>query len=300
MGNNKKILICGLGAIGGYYASRFYNNRYNLKILADKDRIERYRKTPRIINGVSCSFDYILPDNNDFKADLIIIATKSNGLNDAIENINNFITDETIILSFLNGITSERKLIERYGNKVLYSYLLGHTFFRNGNKITHDGHEKIIFGSTIQNDHRIEIVKNILEDIDVEYDISADILRSLWQKFCFNCCVNQLSAITRMTFGEIRQSKNALNLIKNICIEIEEIAKNEGITKPDFYNNVIKSLDLMIPNGKTSMLQDIEAGRTPETDLFGDTIVNLGEKHNIETPYNKIISEIIKSLTFSI
>lgn len=295
---NKKdnIIICGLGAIGGYYAVRFQDKDYNLKVLVDKDRIERYKKTPRIINGEERNFDYILPDKTGYKADLIIIATKSNGLKDIIKNIKNFVSDNTVILSFLNGITSEKEIISVYGDKVLYSYLLGHTFFRSGNEITHDGHAKIIYGSTEKNDTRVEYIQRIFEDISVGYEISDNILKAQWQKFCFNCCVNQLSALNRMTFGELSRSEKAMEIMRHICSEVEEVAKHEGIPEPDFYHNLTESLALMIPEGKTSMLQDIEAGRKPETDIFGKTVAHLGDKHNIPTPYNKVISDILDSL----
>ncbi|MCR5266484.1 MAG: ketopantoate reductase family protein [Cyanobacteria bacterium RUI128] len=297
MGNNKNnILICGLGAIGGYYAVRFQDKGYNLKVLVDKDRIKRYKETPRIINGEVRKFDYILPDETGFNTDIIIIATKSNGLKDVIKNIKNFVTDNTIILSFMNGITSEKEIIGVYGNKVLYSYLLGHTFFRNGNEITHDGHAKIIYGSTKENDDRVEYLRQTFENIGVGYEISDNILKAQWQKFCFNCCVNQLSALNKMTFGELSNSKKSMEIMRHICSEVEEVAKCEGIPEPDFYHNLADSLALMIPEGKTSMLQDIESGRKPETDIFGKTVVLLGVKHNVPTPYNKVISDILDSL----
>ena len=53
----------------------------------------------------------------------------------------------------------------------------------------------------------------------------------------------------------------------------------------------------MIPEGKTSMLQDVESGIHPETDIFGKKVVELGKKHGFETPYNKIITEIIESIS---
>lgn len=296
MNKINNVLICGLGAIGGYYASIFVENNINLKVLVDKSRFERYKTTPRIINGKKYDFDYVLPDNTDYKADLIIISTKSSGLDRAISEIRNFVQEDSIIMTFLNGITAEKKIIAEYGEKVLYSYLLGHTFFRKDNEINHDGNAKIIFGSTADNDIRTELVKDVLDRIGAGYEVSDDIIKSQWEKFCFNCCVNQISALTRQTFGEIKDSENDLDLIKNICYEIEQVAIAEGIKQPDFYTSTRKSLELMISDGKTSMLQDVEAGRAPEIDLFGATVVELGEKHGINTPYNRVLTDLLSGL----
>ena len=296
MSEIKNILICGLGAIGGYYASVFYNHGYNIKILADKERLERYTKTPRIINGRTYNFDYLLPDDR-FDADLIIIATKSNGLASVISNIHNFVGEKTIILSFLNGITSEQKIIEKYGDKVLYSFLLGHTFFRNGNEIIHDGQADINFGSNKDEDERINLLKTLFDKTEIRYKVSDNIIKSQWLKFCFNCCVNQLSAVTRKTFGEIKSSEECLYIIERICDEISKVAKAEGITDTtDFYSSTLKSLDIMLPEGKTSMLQDVESGQKPETDIFGETVCKLGEKHHISTPYNRVLTDILKAI----
>lgn len=70
-------------------------------------------------------FNYILPDDN-FDADLIIIATKASGLDSAVKMIKNFVSSKTIILSLLNGISSEEVIRSAYPEaKVLKSYLSG-------------------------------------------------------------------------------------------------------------------------------------------------------------------------------
>ena len=111
MNEIKKVLICGIGAIGSILAhkiSKFDNE--NLKILVDKNRLNSYTKSPKIFNGEELNLNYITPENTDFKADLIIIATKFNALNDVVKNIENFVDENTIIMSILNGISSEEIL----------------------------------------------------------------------------------------------------------------------------------------------------------------------------------------------
>lgn len=296
MSKIKNVLICGLGAIGGYYASVIFNNGcFNLKVLIDESRLDKYKNNPRIINEREYTFDYLLPTDSYFDADLIIIATKSSGLSGAIHNIKNFIKPDTIILSFLNGISSEDMIASVYGeDKVLYSYLLGHTFFRKDNVITHDGNARIIFGSKYKNDTKVETVRQFFEQIGVQYKVSDNIITALWNKFCFNCCANQLSAITGQTFEQLRTDEKSLYIMECIAKEISLIAEKEGIFGYDkFWENTKISLDIMIPEGKTSMLQDVEAGIKPETDIFGKTVVELGKKHGIEIIYNKLISDLI-------
>ena len=138
-----KVIICGLGAVGVTFGSKMLG-KCDLRILVDKARLEKYTKTPHKLNEKDLNFEYILPDEN-FPADLIIISTKSFGLNSAIEMIKNFVNKNTIIISLLNGITSEEIIQQHYPEaKVLKSYFIGHSAVRNENNITQDGVGEIV------------------------------------------------------------------------------------------------------------------------------------------------------------
>ncbi|MCD8378044.1 MAG: ketopantoate reductase family protein [Candidatus Gastranaerophilales bacterium] len=296
----EKVLLCGLGGIGSVYAKKILDNSsVELRVLVDKKRYEKYSNTPRCINGKNCNFSYVLPDNCGFKTDLIIIAVKSSGLDDIIPALKNFISEDTIILSFVNGVTSEEQISSVYGkNKLLYSYVICHTVFRNGSNISHDGITKVVFGSRYPSDEKVNIVKNFFDETGLDYEIPDDIYKSLWLKFSLNCCANQISAITGMTFGQMLTNSKCIELMQNICSEVAGIAKAAGVEDTShFWAKTLENLNTMLPDGKTSMLQDIEAGRITENDLFGKTVVKFAKIHNIPVFYNKILSQLIECIT---
>ena len=142
----KNVLICGVGAVGSIYADKIQSyDSESLRVLVDESRLKRYLENPIVFNGRELNFNYVLPDEKTFKADLIIIATKFCGLNDAINNIKNFVNENTVILSLLNGVTSEEIIAETYGrDKLLYSYFIGHSAIRTGNSVVHDDVNTIV------------------------------------------------------------------------------------------------------------------------------------------------------------
>jgi len=296
----KTILICGIGAVGSIYANKI--NQYdsnNLKILVDEKRLKQYTKTPKIFNGKELILDYVLPENTNYKADLIIIATKYDGLNDAIKNIKNFVKEDTIILSLLNGVTSEELIAEAYGSKhVPLAYFIGHSAMRNGNIITHDGIGDIVFGIKDEktNDiNDIKLLKDYFDKIGISYKTPRNMYRSLWLKFMLNIATNQPSAILNMTFGQMQKNKNFQNFYIKIMEEVLQIAGAEGVQDTEtMIPEAIEAFNKMMSNGKTSMLQDIEAGRKTEVEMFAGTIIKLGEKHNLPTPYNHILKDMIE------
>ena len=294
------VLICGIGAVGSIYADKIQRfSPESLRVLVDENRLKRYRENPTVFNGKVLDFNYILPTQNDFKADLIIIATKFDGLEEALNNIENFVYDDTVILALLNGVTSEKIIAERYGrDKVLYSYFIGHSAIRSGRNIIHDDVNTIVYGSENSDDYEnVQRVKEYFERAGIDYKIPEDIMHSMWLKFMLNVSANQTTAILGFTFGQMLANKKCMEFAVNVMREVQAVAKAEGVRNSELLvDETIEKLHTMIPEGKTSMLQDVEAGRKTEVNMFAGTVIAYGLKHNIPTPYNRALKELIDAI----
>ena len=294
------VLICGIGAVGSIYADKIQRfSPESLRVLVDENRLKRYRENPTVFNGRVLDFNYILPTQTDFKADLIIIATKFDGLEEALNNIENFVYDDTVILALLNGVTSEKIIAERYGrDKVLYSYFIGHSAIRSGRNIIHDDVNTIVYGSENSDDYEnVQRVKEYFERAGIDYKIPEDIMHSMWLKFMLNVSANQTTAILGLTFGQMLANKKCMEFAVNVMKEVQAVAKAEGVRNSELLvDETIEKLHTMIPEGKTSMLQDVEAGRKTEVNMFAGTVIAYGLKHNIPTPYNRALKELIDAI----
>lgn len=295
----ENILICGIGAVGSIYAEKIQKySPDNLKILVDEQRLERYTKNPPVFNGKELRLNYILPDDKDFKADIIIIATKFDGLSDAVRNIKNFVKENTVILSLLNGVTSEEIIAREYGwDKLLLSYFIGHSAMRDGRFITHDGVGKIVFGAKGSDKTNEKPVQNFFDKLNIDYEIPNDIEHALWLKFMMNVSTNQPSAILRMTFGEMNANEYFMDFAKKLMREVQMIAKAEGVKNTAvMIDEALEAVASMVPNGKTSMFQDVLAERKTEAEMFAGSMINFGKKHNIPVPYNELMYEMFNIL----
>lgn len=292
MNKNSKIqniIICGLGAVGLTYANKL-KDICKLKILVDKTRLEKFHKNPPILNNKIVELDYITPDKY-WEADLIIISTKASGLDSAIEYIKNFVGEKTLIISLLNGISSEEKIAQVYGNeKVIPAYFIGHSAVRKENSVTQDGIGKIVFGANPR-------LETFFKENNIDYEIPEDIIYSLWLKFTMNIFSNQTSAILKLTFGEMKNNDKFKDFAKKLISEVHKIGEAEGIKGlENLENDALHALSQMVNDGKTSMFQDILAGRKTEVDIFAGEIIKRGKKHGIPTPYNQVLYDLIKIL----
>lgn len=296
----KNVLICGLGGVGCVCASTIADTKsVDLRILVDKKRYETYTKIPTQFNSKRYDFKYILPSEREFKADLVIIATKNDGLELAIKNIKNFVKEDTIIISILNGIHSEAKIIEEYGsNNVIYSFFIGSSCIREGRSITQDGNYQFIIGDKNNpQSEEVRLLSNFFEKCNIKHIVSNHIMERYWKKFMVNVGLNQLCTVENKTFKEIKQKPELVEKMKKLIWEVKLLAEKEGINNPQkLYDDTIKFLIEDFEDATPSMLQDIRSGRKTEVDILAGEVVKLGKKHNIQTPENEKIYKKIKIL----
>jgi 2-dehydropantoate 2-reductase len=128
-------------------------------------------------------------------------------------------------------------------------------------------------------------------------EIPIDMMRMSWWKFMVNVGVNQASAVMRAPYGVLQSSPDARALMETLMRETIVLAQHVGVNlgEQDLeeWNAVLRSLS---PEGKTSMLQDIEAGRKTEVEIFAGKVVELGKTYGIPTPVNQTLLSIIHVL----
>lgn len=291
----KSVAIVGLGAVGSVVAIPIHETMPDrLTVIATGERAERLRRDGLIFNDKR--YDFVI-GNNPKPQDLIIIATKAGALGEAIDQIEPWVGPDTIILPLLNGITSEERLAARYGwSRVLLAYYLGHTTSRHSNSVSHDGLYNIYFGvgprHTSQDELKVGAVVRLFDTAGVHYRLPEDMLSSLWQKYIINIGTNQSTAIHRMPYGSMRDDPAVMALTVELMEEAAAVAAAIGIAGADsMVRRAIKVIGTMNPDDKSSMLQDVEAGRTTEIELFAETLSRLASKFSIATPRNDEILE---------
>ena len=297
-----KVSIIGLGALGvlfGHHLSKRMEP-CDLRIIADRDRISRYEEEKVYSNGELCEFHYVTPEEECSPADLLIFSVKFNGLDEALHSARKHVGENTIILSLLNGITSESIIGHAYGiDKVLYCVAQGMDAVKIGNKLTYEHMGMLCFGSKEAGvlSPKAKELADFFEEMDIPYELVTDMYRRQWGKFMLNVGVNQTVAVYQTNYGGVQREGEARDTMIAAMREVISLSKNEGVdlTEEDlrYWLDVLGTLS---PNGKPSMAQDIEAHRYSEVELFAGTVIQLGRKHHISTPVNQQLYHRIKEI----
>lgn len=294
----RKVYLSGLGAIGSSYADLLYKMDPDcIKIIASKERIQRYTRNGIFVNEKRIPFQFIRPEEDVPPADLIIIAVKHHQLQQAIRDIRNFVGKETIILSLLNGIVSEELVGQEFGmGKMLYSFVVATDAVREGTHVHFSKVGTVYFGDKYNKNYspKVVSVKDLFDRFGIPYIIPENMIYELWWKFGMNVGINQTSAVLRASYGVFQKFEEARDIMQKACNEVVQISQKAGIglseDSIERYFNVMKTLS---PEGKTSMLQDVEAGRKTEVEIFAGTVIELGCKYGVPTPVNEMLYKMI-------
>jgi 2-dehydropantoate 2-reductase len=297
----RSVAILGAGAMGAFLASRFLEAPgVSTSAVARGERYERLRRDGLVVNGKAYAVPLIHPDEATEAADLIFVAVKHHHLSEAVPELQNLVDDGTVILSVMNGLDSEEIIGTVYGlDKMLYATAVGIDAVRQGNELTYSTPGKLLFGEATNLDisPRVRRVQAVLERAAIPCETPPDMMRTLWWKFMVNVGMNQASAVLRAPYGVFQSSPEARALNEALMREVIALAEVVGVNLveqdvADWY----AVLQTLSPGGKTSMLQDIEAGRKTEVEIFGGKVVELGQAHGVPTPVNRTVMQIIQVL----
>lgn len=300
----KNILFIGAGALGVAFADYIQKNSGDDKVyfVADPNRKARYEEQGLYCNGKKCEFSYLQEGDNPEKiyGDLLFFCVKTYGLEQAIESVRAFVKPETTVISVMNGISSERIIRERLKLKnVLDGLSMGATIQRQENHISYDKLGYVFIGAHDEGQtEALAQVKSFFDKIHFPYQHHENIQKKMWEKFMVNVGNNQTASIFGATFGQLSERNGEpYKVAHQAMAEVIALAQKQGviITKEDveFWDKTAENLN---PEGKCSMLQDIEAGRQTELEHFAGEVIRLGKEYGISTPCNEMLYEKIKNI----
>lgn len=295
----QRIDIVGLGALGVLYADFFTKKlgKERVRVLADKDRIERYRKETVTFNGEVCDFNYRDAAKETESAQLLLFTVKYGALEAAMEEVAHLVGPDTILLSALNGIRSEEDLGRKFGKeKVVHCIAQKMAAMKEGNAAVCTNPGELALGILDEEkEENLSVVKLFFDETGFPYSCPEDMRHAMWAKLLCNVGVNQTLALYGGTYRDVQKEGEAREMMKAAMRETILVANAEGVnlTEKDL-NDWVGIIDGLNPDGEPSMRQDSKAGRKTEVVLFAGTICELGKKHCIATPVNDIFMEKIK------
>jgi len=304
-----KICIYGAGAIGGWIGSGLARAGCQLSLVArgatlaalQQHGLRLSQGATTLSHPVTCS---AAPAELGVQ-DLVVLSVKAPALADVARQIAPLIGPETVVLSAMNGVPwwflqgfggalEGRQLtsVDPDGALALAigaRHIIGCVVHASCSLtepgwVRHQFGNKLILGEPSgEQTERLQNLSALLQQAGFEVQVSRQIQRDIWFKLWGNMTVNPISALTGATTDLILQDDLVRSFISSVMLEAKEIGARIGIVidqQPEDRHAVTRKLGAF----KTSMLQDVEAGKPVELDALVSAVRELGALIGIPTP----------------
>lgn len=295
----KTVAVLGAGAVGSYIIWGLSEREdVKLGVIAEGERKKRLEKEGCLING-KVYWPEVWTPQEAAGVDLLIVSLKYGALPDAVDSIKQAVGEHTVIMSLMNGVDSEDIIAEKVdASHILYS-LIKVASHKEGKGYCFDPETTIgiIFGEISEpyESERVEAVNNLFSGTGMHYRSTKYIREEMWSKYRLNICNNLPQAILGAGVGCYSDSIHMKAIREGLQKEVEAVAAAKGI---DLRKVDIKSTrgSAVPPTARYSTLQDIDAGRHTEIDMFSGALVRMGKELGIPTPYNEYTYHMIKAI----
>lgn len=297
----ENVAIIGMGALGVMYGQliREKQTEGRMYFIGDQARIARLDKEPVYCNNVKCDFEMIDPQDSDVDFDLVIVAVKSTALASATEQIKALVKKDTIVISLLNGISSEEYLEQQLDfGTVITCIAQGMDALKIGNRLTYTRLGHLCVGITPNEGHKIVQLQRLLdffEAMKIPSTLEEDINHRVWGKWMLNVGVNQVVMVHNGTFASVQQEGQARKEMVGAMREVIKVANASGVnlTEEDL-NGYLDLIGTLNPEGMPSMAQDRVASRPSEVEMFSGTVIKKARDLDIPVPINEELYRRVK------
>lgn len=295
----KTVAVLGAGAVGSYIIWGLANKKdVRLGVIAEGGRAKRLKNNGCLINGVTYHPEVWTPQEAK-NIDFLVVALKYGALPETLDSIETIVGENTTVMSLMNGVDSEEIIAERIGEKYLINSVIKIASHKEGNGYYFNPETTIgiIFGELAApfESARVQAIRALFENTDIHFRVTEYIREEMWSKFRLNVCNNLPQAILGAGVGCYQDSVHMKAISDGLRYELETIALAKGIDmrKTDASSGHGSAVPA---SARYSTLQDLDAGRHTEIDMFSGALVRKGKELGIPTPYNEYTYHMIKAM----
>lgn len=287
------ICIVGAGAIGGWVAAKLALASNRVMALTSRGPLEEIALSEQGSTRVAALGRVEEP------ADLVILAVKATALAPAAKTARSYVGPDTIIVPMLNGVPwwfvegMQLKSVDHDGsvaatlpNDQVLGCVVHASCSRSSDGTVLVKHaDKLIIGETHGGDtsSRAARLFTVLDEAGLRPELSGNVRRAIWYKLWGNATINPLSALVRAPCDRILADPHCRAWMLEGMAELALIGASIGCPISESGEDRM-AVTARLGSFKTSMLQDVEAGRPIELDALLGAPLEIARTRQIETP----------------
>ncbi|HLZ12827.1 MAG TPA: 2-dehydropantoate 2-reductase [Candidatus Acidoferrum sp.] len=295
-----RIAIVGAGAVGGYFGGMLARAGAPVTFIGRPAFVEAVR--PHGLHLDTIHFNERVPANasSDLSAardaEIVLFCVKTTDTAATAKELAAVVAQSAIVVSMQNGVDNAEQIHAASGLSALAAVVYVAASVPAPGSVKHVGRGDLVLGPENPSTRR---VANIFTRANVPCRISENFAGELWTKLVWNCALNALSALGKVTYGEIISSPDAKQLLEGTVFEVLAVAKAAGIQTPGLedprvaFAGAYKIAEQMSAT-RSSTSQDMMRGKRTEIDSLNGFIARKGRELGVPTPLNHALATLVK------
>jgi 2-dehydropantoate 2-reductase len=235
--------------------------------------------------------------------DLVVLAVKAHQTAAAAPSLKLLLAPGGIALTVQNGLGNLEAMAREIGPQRLLAGVgfLGVTRTGEGSVI-HTGSGAFLIGAPPGSQvsaQETAAVAAVFRRAGLKCEVREDIEAALWEKLLVNVAINPLTAILRVPNGALPDLPEAWELAKAAAVEARAVARAAGVAVAGDPEALVRRVCTATATNRSSMLQDVLAGRPTEIEALNAQVVSRGEALKVPTPVNHFLTQLVRSLAQS-
>jgi 2-dehydropantoate 2-reductase len=298
-----RIAVMGAGAVGGYFGAKLAASSNQVVFIARGSQLTALRRNGLAVESFQgdlhirdalCTGD----PNAVGPVDLVLFCVKSYDTEAVAQSLGPLMGPATVILSLQNGVDNADKIARLWENHDVLAGVvyIASQLFQPGT-IKHSAGGKIVFGAQDGQAHvATQAVERLFSSAGISCEVSTDIRAVQWRKLLWNAPFCAISCLTRATVKEIVESDSLTKLALACMAEVGEAATTQAVALgPELFAETLH-FSKGLGNFKSSMLQDLEAGKPLEFEAFNGIVLDLLQRAGKQAPINQVFYSALKYL----
>ena len=293
-----RIAILGAGALGSLWAGYLAETHAVSLVAKPGDRRSNHRFTLTTPEGLSHNLNLPLQCPDRLQCDLLLVTTKAPDTLAALSPLLAVLPHKVPVVLLQNGMGPQQALAQAFPEQALLAATTTEGAFRQDpRQIQHAGRGLTwIGGLTPVGSETLATVVRILGDSGLDCRATDAIEARLWQKLAINAGINPFTVILGCRNGELIGQPYFEDRLQPLTQEVQAVALASGIALTDTDLPArIREVARATAGNRSSMLQDILAGRRTEIDMINGFVVATGRRLGVATPVNEELVAAVKT-----
>ena len=295
-----KVAVIGAGAVGGYFGGMLARAGAPVTMIGRRAFAEAVKNSGLQLDTVQFR-ETVYPEASTeiaaaAGAEVVLLCVKTTDTASAAKSLAPHICHEAIVVSLQNGVNNAEEIRAAAGIDALPAVVYVAAAMSPPGYVKHLGRGDLVVGPR---NARTERIASLFLQAKVPCRISENIEGELWTKLIWNCALNAISALGRVTYGEIFASPDARRIIETLVEEVLAVARAKGIHPPGLEEpkaalaGALKIAEQM-SGTRSSTAQDMARGKRTEIDSLNGYVARLGEQLGVATPVNHALYTLVK------